>query len=97
MLDGGSGVNAVTEPLLLEIMNTQAANGVKLSDARHPVKLLEKCSIEENIVGVAGGAKVPLVGGVVLALTMPRKERTKGMKSKCVLRLRLKALLIGLA
>ena len=37
-----------------------------MNDKKHPVKVLETWKRSEEIIGVAGGAVVPLLGGVVL-------------------------------
>ena len=38
MLDGGSGVNSTTEELVLQLINENEAQGIKLNDKRHPIR-----------------------------------------------------------
>ena len=42
MLDGGSGVNSTTEELVLQLINENEAQGIKLNDKRHPIRVLGK-------------------------------------------------------
>ena len=78
MLDGGSGVNSVTEELVLWILNDQAKKGVPLSDRRHPIKRLEKWPMKEELRGIAGGKNVELVGSVVLRIMMVELGKKTG-------------------
>ena len=41
LIDWGSGVNSTTEELVLQVLNECQAVGLKLSDPKHPVKMLE--------------------------------------------------------
>ena len=70
MLDGGSGVNSTTEELVLQILEENRKAGIGLADKRHPIKKLEKWKHREALRGVAGGASVPLLGSVVMAVQM---------------------------
>ncbi len=70
MLDGGSGVNSTTEELMVKILNENRARGISLGDERHPVVQLERWDRGEELRGVAGGKTIPLVGSVVLKVTM---------------------------
>ena len=80
MLDTGSGVNSVTEELIVQILNEQAAAGVKLNDPRHPIKQLGKWRHKETLRGVAGGAAVPLLGTVIVELNMIEVGKDDGPK-----------------
>ena len=66
MLDTGSGVNSTTEELVVALMKENSAAGITLSDPRHPIKKFGKWEHEESLVGVAGSAKVRLLGTVVV-------------------------------
>jgi hypothetical protein len=70
MLDGGSGVNSVTEEIIVRIINDHRAAGIKLSDKRHPILALERWEEDEALRGVAGGKTVPLIGAVVVRMNM---------------------------
>ena len=70
MLDGGSAVNTIPEDVVVSILNENRAAGTQLTDKRHPVKQLEKWRTAEELRGVAGGKTVPLLGAVVLELTL---------------------------
>ena len=70
MLDGGSGVNSTTEEIILQVLNENSAAGISLSDKRHPIKSIERWKHEEALRGVAGGANVPLLGAVVVAVNL---------------------------
>ena len=70
MIDGGSGVNSTTEELVLQLPEEHRSAGISLSDPRHPIKNLEEWKHQEALRGVAGGAAVPLLGSVVIGVTM---------------------------
>ena len=70
MLDGGSSVNSTTEELVLQLLNENAAAGIRLDDKRHPIKALERWNHQESIRGVAGGVTVELLGSVVINVTL---------------------------
>ena len=78
MLDGGSMVNTITESHLVHILNTQRSMGVALDDKRHPVKQMENWPDEEAVRGVAGGKTVPLLGAVILEITMAERGTNQG-------------------
>ena len=71
-------VNSVTEVYLVHIINTYRSMNIPMSDQRHPIVQLETWPEKECVRGVAGGKTVPLVGGVVMRLTMPEKGTNKG-------------------
>ena len=78
MLDTGSAVNSVTEELVLQVLNEKSNAGMGLNDPRHPVKQLGSWKHRETLRGVAGGAAVPLVGTVVVGLTMVEAGKDNG-------------------
>ena len=69
MFDSGAGLNTIPEEALLSIINGCEAAGIRMSDPRHPVIELQSWENTESCKGGAGGAPVPLIGGVILALT----------------------------
>ncbi len=83
MLDGGSGVNSTTEELVLIILNENRAAGIPLGDKRHPVLQLEHWEKGEELRGVASGKPVPLIGSVVLRVTMLELGKDTGPVIKC--------------
>ena len=83
MLDGGSGVNSTTEELVLIILNENRAAGISLGDKRHPVLQLEHWEQGEMLRGVASGKAVPLIGSVVLRVTMLELGKDTGPDIKC--------------
>ena len=70
MLDSGAGLNTIPENALLSIINANEEAGIKMSDERHPVVELQSWTETEYCRGVAGGASVPMIGGVILAVTL---------------------------
>ena len=78
MLDGGSGVNSTTEELVLKLINENEAQGISMSDKRHPIKRLGKWKHEEALCGVAGSARVPLIGSVVVNIQMTEMGKNTG-------------------
>ena len=71
-------VNSITEDQVVHIFNVNKQKGIKLGDKRHPILQLERWPAEECIRGVAGGKPVPLIGAVVIRLTMPEAGRNTG-------------------
>ena len=59
-------------------LNFQRDKNLRLNDKKHPVKALEKWRCGKEIRGVAGGAVVPLVGGVVLTFRFLFKNSETG-------------------
>ena len=82
MLDGGSGVNSITEEQVLSILNEMKVANIPLNDKRHPIVQLEKWPVKEELRGVAGGKSVPLLGSVVLKITMLELGKTTGPEIK---------------
>ena len=78
MIDGGSGVNSTTEELVIGLLEENRKAGINLSDKRHPIKKLEKWEHKEALRGVAGGASVPLLGSVVIAMNMVELGKDTG-------------------
>ena len=71
MLDGGgSAVNSTTEELVLKLLNENEAAGIRLNDKKHPIKQLERWNHTEGVRGVAGGVALPLLGSVVVNVTL---------------------------
>ena len=78
MIDGGSGVNSTTEEFVLVILEENRKAGIGLADKRHPIKNLAKWEHKEALRGVAGGASVPLLGSVVMAVKMVELGKDDG-------------------
>ena len=78
MLDGGSGVNSTTEELIVQVFNRAAEEGIPLRDKRHPIIRFEKWEQPENLRGVAAGKPVPMVGSVVINVTMLELGKSTG-------------------
>ena len=78
MLDGGSGVNSTTEDLVLQLINENEAQGIKMNDKRHPIRVLGGWKHEEALCGVAGSSRVPLIGSVVINMTMLQVGKSTG-------------------
>ena len=78
MLDGGSGVNSITEEIVVSILNQNQQAGIRLNQEEHPIKALEKWEKGESLRGVKAGAPIPLLGSVVLALTMKKLGSNTG-------------------
>ena len=78
MLDGGSGVNTITEALVLKILNSNVANGYRLDHKQSPIVALEKWKEAEAIRGVGAGSVVPLLGAVVLRVKMLELGKNDG-------------------
>ena len=70
MLDGGSAVNSTTEELVLRLLNEKEAAGIKLNEKKHPVKQLKRWNHAEGLREIAGGAAMPLLGSVVVNVSM---------------------------
>ena len=85
MLDGGSGVNSITEDTVVAILNEQKAAGISLSDKQHPVKQLEHWKQREELRGVAGGKTVPLIGAVVLEMQLLEVGKPKTHSCQTIL------------
>ena len=83
MLDSGAGLNTIPEEALIDIINGCEKAGIKMSDESHPVVELQSWERPEECKGVAGGVAVPLIGGVILALTFV--DRNSG-RAQAVLR-----------
>ena len=77
MFDSGAGLNTIPESALLSIINACEAAGIRLSDERHPVVELESWATKESCKGVASGVAVPLIGAVVLAMTLVDRNTGK--------------------
>ena len=75
-------MNSTTEELVLKILNECEAAGMKLSDPKHPVKLLERWEHKEGLRGVAGSKTVPLIGAVVVAVNMIELGKSDGPEIK---------------
>ena len=72
MLDTCSAVNSTTEELVVELLNFHESNGVELGDPKHPVIQLGKWNKPEQISGVASKKTVPLIGTVVIRVSLTR-------------------------
>ena len=68
MMDGGSAVNSIPEAAVLDILNDMKKDNIKMGDEKHPIIRLEKWKEKEKIRGVAAGAEVELLGGVVVRI-----------------------------
>ena len=68
----------LTEELVVRILNENNKTGIRLSDPRHPIKKLEKWKHAEALSGVAGGAKVQLLGSVVMNVRMTELGKNTG-------------------
>ena len=77
MFDSGAGLNTIPEAALLSIINACEVAGIRMSDDRHPVIELESWANEESCKGVASGASVPLIGAVILAMTLVDRNNGK--------------------
>ena len=77
MFDSGAGLNTIPEAALLSIINACEVAGIRMSDERHPVVELESWAHEESCKGVASGASVPLIGAVILAMTLVDRNNGK--------------------
>ena len=55
---------------MVHILNVHRNAGFALNDKRHPILQLEKWQFKEELRGIAGGKSVPLLGSVVLRITM---------------------------
>ena len=78
MIDGGSALNSTTEELVIQLINENVEAGIRFGDRRHPIVALEKFTEEEAVRGVAGGARVPLVGSVVINVEMIQVRKETG-------------------
>ena len=78
MLDGGSMVNTITEDWLVNLINRMSRSGIRMKDPQSPIVQLEKWPEDESVRGVAGGKVVPLVGAVVLKMTMCEHQKNTG-------------------
>ena len=78
MLDGGAGTNTITETIVLNVISYYKARGISLNDRRHPIARLEYWDKEEEVKGVAGDKAVPLLGAVVMKVTMKELGKDTG-------------------
>ena len=70
MVDGGSALNSTTEEHVIALINENVDAGIRFGDKRHPIVALEKFPEDEALRGVAGSSPVPLLGSVVINVTM---------------------------
>ena len=78
LLDTSASVNAVTEELLVGIINRAKKLGLKSTDPDYPIVQLERWQTKESVAGVARDSPVRLVGAVVLKVRFasePSKDR----------------------
>ncbi len=60
LLDGGSGINSVTEEMLIGMLNKCWDEGIQSSDKEWLVVQLEKWINEEMVMGIAAGTPLKL-------------------------------------
>jgi len=70
LLDGCAGSNNVTEEFVTGLINCALKSGVAANDEKFPVVQLERWPLAEVVNGIAKGAPVPLLGGVVFKVTL---------------------------
>ncbi len=66
LLDGGSGINSVTQEMLVGVLNRAWADGVPTDSLLWPVVQLEKWPEADNVMGIAAGTPLRLLGSAVL-------------------------------
>ena len=69
LLDYGAAVNAVTEEIIVGMINEAAARGVKPTDRNYPLVQLEQTAEPESVAGIAKGRAVQISGNVVLRVS----------------------------
>ena len=66
LLDGGTGINSVTEEMLVGMLNKCWADKIPSDNNAWPVVQLEKWPRAENVMGIAAGKPLSLVGSAAL-------------------------------
>ena len=80
LLDTGASVNAVTEELLVGIINRAKKMGLKSTDPDYPIVQLERWQRKESVAGVARDSPVRLVGAVVLRVRFASEPSKKDLE-----------------
>ena len=85
LLDTGAAVNAITEEMLVEIINSALQEGVKAQDPEYPVVQLERWQEKECVAGVAKDRPVKLISAVVLRVVLGTVGMAKARQGPQVL------------
>ena len=70
LVDGCAGVNSVSEELVVGVISAAYASGIKPDDKAFPVVQLERRRKDEAVTGTAKGKSVPIIGSVVLRVSL---------------------------
>ena len=62
----------------MQVFNRAAEEGIPLRDKRHPIIRFEKWEQPEHLRGVAAGTPVPMLGSVVINVSMLELGKSTG-------------------
>ncbi|MEC8942206.1 MAG: hypothetical protein VYC95_05695, partial [Verrucomicrobiota bacterium] len=78
LLDGGAGVNSVTEEIVCGAINEAHQKEIWSDDPRYPVLQLEWWPRNEMVTGIVRGARVRVIGAAVLRVQMTELNKAAG-------------------
>ena len=78
LLDGGAGVNSVTEEIVVGAINHAHARGIYHNHENYPIVQLERWPREERVTGIVAGQHVQILGAVLMRVEMPELGKETG-------------------
>ena len=82
LLDGGAGVNSVSEELVVGVRNQAHKKGLRAGDKEYPVIELQTWKEKETVTGVRKDANIQLVGSVVMLIEFCGINQKEGPKTR---------------